>query len=290
MQVTGFTFVRDAVKLDYPVLESIKSVLPLCDDFIVVVGASEDGTRQLIESIENDKIRIIDSVWDDSLREGGRVLAIETDKAMDAIQGNPDWCFYIQADEVLHEQYLAPIREAMQQHKDDQQVEGLLLKYLHFYGSFDFIGDSRKWYRQEIRIVRHQAAIRSWLDAQGFRKNGKKLQVKAVEAYMYHYGWVRHPRFQQLKQQSSKRYWHSDEWISENLPDVNEFDYTNIDTVAHFRGTHPKLMQPRVDRMNWKFTFDPTLKKLSLKEKLSRIFENTTGYRIGEYKNYKLLK
>jgi len=117
MKVTGFTFIRDAVRLDYPVVEAIQSVLPLCDEFVVAVGASSDDTRALIAAIPTDKIRIVDTVWDDALREGGRVLAIETDKAMDAITGQPDWCFYIQGDEVLHEQYLEEIRAAMLRYK-----------------------------------------------------------------------------------------------------------------------------------------------------------------------------
>jgi len=290
MKVTGFTFIRDAVRLDYPVVEAIQSVLPLCDEFVVAVGASSDDTRALIAAIPTDKIRIVDTVWDDALREGGRVLAIETDKAMDAITGQPDWCFYIQGDEVLHEQYLEEIRAAMLRYKDDVRVEGLLLKYRHFYGSFDYVGDSRRWYRQEVRIVRHDAQIRSWKDAQGFRKNSEKLRVKAVDAEMYHYGWVRHPEYQQAKKRSFERHWHSDGWIEENLPDADEFDYSKIDTLAYFAGTHPHVMLPRVKRMNWKFTFDPTTRKLKLKERLSRIFERMTGYRIGEYKNYRLLK
>jgi len=290
MQVTGFTFIRDAVKLDYPVVEAISSVLPLCDEFVVAVGACEDGTRALIEAIPTDKIRIIDTVWDDALREGGRVLAVETDKAMDAITGQPDWCVYIQADEVLHEQYLEDIRAAMLRYKDDARVEGLLLEYKHFYGSYDYVADSRRWYRQEVRIVRYDPQIRSWKDAQGFRKNGKKLHVKAINAAMYHYGWVRHPKYQQLKRRHFERYWHNDGWIQENLPDADEFDYSEIDTVVRFEGTHPRVMQPRVTRMNWKFTFDPTQRKLTWKERLSRTFERLMGYRIGEYKNYHLLK
>lgn len=290
MKVTAFTFIRDAVRLDYPVVEAINSVLPLCDEFVVAVGACEDGTRALIEAIPTDKIRIVDTVWNDSLREGGRVLAVETDKAMDAITGQPDWCFYIQADEVLHEQYLEEIRAAMLRYKDDARVEGLLLRYQHFYGSYDYVADSRRWYRQEVRIVRHDPQIRSWKDAQGFRKNGKKLQVKAIDAMMYHYGWVRHPQYQQLKRRHFERYWHNDGWIQENLPDVTEFDYSEIDTLVRFAGTHPHAMQPRVNRMNWQFTFDPTQRKLAWKERLSRTFEQVTGHRIGEYKNYDLLK
>ena len=85
MKVSGFTFVRNAIKYDYPVVEAIRSLLPICDEFIVAVGNSEDDTRNLVLSIGDPKIRIVDTIWDDSMREGGKVLAIETNKAFDAI-------------------------------------------------------------------------------------------------------------------------------------------------------------------------------------------------------------
>ncbi|MBP7075433.1 MAG: hypothetical protein KBB11_00145, partial [Bacteroidales bacterium] len=119
MKVTGFSFIRNALKYDYPVTEAILSVLPLCDDFVVAVGKSEDGTRNLIDSVNPTKIKVIDTIWDDTLREGGRVLAVETDKAFQAIPCDSDWCFYIQGDEVVHEKYLNTIREAMLRYKDD---------------------------------------------------------------------------------------------------------------------------------------------------------------------------
>ncbi len=78
MFVSGFTFIRNAVRYDYPILEAIRSILPLCDEVVVAVGRSEDGTRELIEGLGDPRIRIIDTEWDDSLREGGRVLAVET--------------------------------------------------------------------------------------------------------------------------------------------------------------------------------------------------------------------
>src|SRR6478736_3802092 len=159
MKVSGFTFVKNAVKFSFPVVESITSILPLCDEFIVSVGDSEDGTLELIRS-----------VWDNSLREGGKVLAVETNKAFDAVSADSDWAFYIQADEVVHEKYHAEIKAQMQRWKDTPEVEGLLFKYLHFYGTYDYLGDSRKWYRNEIRIIRNDKAIRSYKDAQGFRK------------------------------------------------------------------------------------------------------------------------
>jgi hypothetical protein len=288
MKVSGFTIVRNAIKFDYPVVEAITSILPVCDEMIVAVGDSEDDTLGLIRSINSPKIKIIETVWNDSLREGGRVLADETNKAFAAIAKDSDWAFYIQGDEVVHEKYLPAIREAMQAYKDDKRVEGLLFNYTHFYGSYDYIGDSRRWYRREIRIVRNDQSISSYKDAQGFRKNGEKLKVKLIPAFVYHYGWVKPPEAQQSKQQTFHKMWHDDEWMKKNIPQVNEFDYSQIDSLAKFTGTHPEVMQERVKRQNWKFSFDPTRKKLPLKARFLIGIERATGWRPGEYKNYNI--
>lgn len=52
MKVVGFSFIRNALKYNYPVEEALRSILPLCDEIIVAVGNSEDNTRQLISSID----------------------------------------------------------------------------------------------------------------------------------------------------------------------------------------------------------------------------------------------
>jgi glycosyltransferase involved in cell wall biosynthesis len=186
---------------------------------VVALGNSTDNTLQLIESIGSDKIKIIHTVWDDSLRAGGAVLAIETNKAFEAISEDADWAFYLQGDEVVHEKYLDTIYKQMQQWQHSPEVEGLLFKYLHFYGSYQYIGDSRKWYRREIRIIRNNKNIRAYRDAQGFRKkDSTKLQVKLIDAYVYHYGWVREPLKQQQKQLTFHKYWHNDEWLKTIFP------------------------------------------------------------------------
>jgi hypothetical protein len=287
MFVSGFTFIRNALKYDYPIVEAINSILPLCDEFIVAVGKSEDDTLGLIRSIKNDKIKIIETLWDDTLRIGGEVLAVETNKALNHVSKQADWCFYIQGDEVIHEKYLPAIREAMRQWRTDKKVEGLLLGYTHFYGSYNYTAHARNWYRNEIRIIRNDAAIRSYKDAQGFRKNGKKLRVKKIDAVVYHYGWVKPPAFQQAKLQSFNKYWHSDEWVKQNVEATNEFDYSNIHSLSNFEGTHPKVIEERINNMNWKFSVDPVKNKnISLKNRLLAFVEKLTGYRIGEYKNY----
>ena len=198
MKVSGFTFIRNGIKLDYPIEEAIRSILPLCDEVVVAVGNSEDDTLQLIQNID-PKVRVIETIWNDSLREGGAVLAVETDKAFKAISAKSDWAIYIQGDEVMHEDYYDSIRNAMQQYAQDDTVDGLLFNYLHFYGSYDYIGDAIQWYPKEIRIVKNRQDIYSFGDAQGFKKgHGEKLNVAEIDAYIHHYGWVKSPEAMQL--------------------------------------------------------------------------------------------
>jgi hypothetical protein len=290
MYISGFTIVRNAIKFDYPIVEAIRSILPLCDEVVVAVGKSEDETLQLIKSINDPKIKIIETVWDDSLREGGKVLADETNKAYAAISEKADWCFYIQGDEVIHEKYHATIRETMLKWKDEKNVDGLLFNYKHFYGSYDYVGDSRKWYRKEIRIVRKNSEISSYRDAQGFRKkDNSKLRVKSVDAFVYHYGWVKPPSAQQAKQESFHKMWHDDNWMKKNIPKVDQFDYSQIDSLAKFTETHPQVMLERIKKQNWEFAFDPTKKKWGMKMKFLMWVEKTFGWRPGEYKNYELM-
>lgn len=289
MKVCGFTIVRNAVRLDYPIVEAITSILPLCDEFIVAVGKSEDATLELVQKIHSEKIRIIETEWDDDQRGGGRTLAIETDKALAAIPVDVDWCFYVQADEVLHEQYYPVVQEAMVRYENDEMVEGLLFQYKHFYGSYDYVGNSWSWYRREIRIIRNNRNIFSYRDAQGFRrKPNEKLKVKLINAFIYHYGWVRDPYAMQRKQEAFNHFYHDDQWIEENLAKVVEFDYSQIDSLERFTGTHPQVMLDRIRRLNWKFDRDLSRNRLTAREKLKRLASKLLGYRIGEYKNYRI--
>ncbi|NMM50309.1 glycosyltransferase family protein [Marinigracilibium pacificum] len=289
MKVSGFTFIKNAVKYDYPIEEAIRSILPLCDEVVVAVGDCEDETRKLIENID-PKIRIVDTVWDPDLTAGGKVLAEETNKAFKEISPDTDWCFYIQGDEILHEKYIPAVREAMLKWKDNPKVDGLLFNYLHFYASYDYIGTSSNWYRREIRIIKNDSSIYSYRDAQGFRKNdNEKLRVKLIDAYIYHYGWVKDPKKMLAKIENFVKLYKGKEASEKRI--VNEgFDYSTIDALAKFEGTHPKVMESRINRKNWKFEHDLSYSRLSFKEKIKRFVRKTTGYHLWEYRNYKLLK
>lgn len=291
VKITGFTFIRNAIKFDYPVEESIRSILPLCDQVIVNVGNSDDGTEQLVASINPSKIIIHHSVWDQSLIEGGRVLAAETDKAYIQISEDTDWCIYIQGDEVIHEKYYPVIRSSMEKYKDDKKVEGFLFRYKHFYGSYDYVGDTRKWYSHEIRIIRKDPAITSYRDAQGFRKNGRKLNVKEIDACIYHYGWVRHPQYQMRKILGFEKLYDSEEMADRiSKTETDHFDYAGIDSLMKFTGTHPSVMHNRISKKNWAFEHDISRKNFTLKGRILHWIENITGKRLFDYQNYNILK
>ncbi len=288
MKVSGFTFVRNGVKYDYPVVESIRSILPVCDEVIVAVGNSEDNTLELIKSINDPKIKIIETVWDDSLREGGRVLAVETDKAMDAIAADSDWAIYVQADEVFHEKDMKAIHDAMLLYKDDKRVDGLIFHYVTFFGSYDYVADSHSWLKDEIRVIRNDKTIRSWKDAMSFRRGLALLNVKRVDADVYHYGWVKDPRTQMVKRKDFEKLWHNDKWVDKKVGMAHEFDYQNIDSLLLFKGTHPAVMHERIARVNWKFSFDPVKRlKVSPRIKLLNFLHRTLGWKVGIFKNYK---
>jgi len=288
MKVTGVSFIRNAIRYDYPIVEALRSLLPLCDEVVVAVGNSDDDTLALVRSLD-PKIRVVETVWDDSLREGGVVLAKETDKALAAVAPDTDWIFYLQGDEVLHEQDYPAIREGMRKYLTDGRVDGLLFKYRHFYGSYDYLGASRRWYSREIRIIRANRGIYSYRDAQGFRKgDNEKLNVKAIDAWVHHYGWVKEPAAMQRKQESFNRYWHDDAWMKANVAPVAEFDYSEIDALTRFTGTHPAVMKERIARLNWQFDHDPSRNRFRLKDRVKQVLERWFGLELG-YKNYRVV-
>lgn len=290
MKITGFTIIRNAVVNDYPVVESISSILPVVDEMIVLVGDSQDETENLIRSINSTKIIIHRSVWDPSLTEGGAVLAAETDKAFHLISPDTDWAFYIQADEVVHEKYHDAIRKAAAQYKDDKRVDGLLFKYLHFYGTYDYVGDSRRWYNREVRIIRNDKTITSYKDAQGFRRNGKPINVKLIPAYVYHYGWVKNPRKMQEKRRNMIDLWQNKTGENQEIVKADIFDFSeDIDSVEKFDSTHPTVMQKRIAEQNWTVKLDLDKKKFSLKDRLLYWYEKKTGIRLFDFKNYRII-
>jgi hypothetical protein len=287
VRVSGFTFVRDAVRLRYPVVPSLRSILPLVDELVVNVGLSQDGTLDLVRGIGDPRLVVVESRWDESRLERGRVLAEQTDIALARCTGEVG--LYVQADEALHEDDHPAVRAALERLHADSRVEGLLFDYVHFYGSFHTVGVSRRWYRREVRAVKLGAGVRSWRDAQGFRmgqgEDARKLRVAPSGGRMFHYGWVRPPEAQKLKLAEFERLYHGDAARARRL--AQGFAYDAGEKVRRFDGTHPGPMREWVEREDWPFEPRPRrLRRGHLREDLLDLFEAATGVRIGEYRNY----
>jgi hypothetical protein len=289
MRVSAFTFVRNAVRLDYPVVESICSVLPLADEFVVNVGDCADGTLPLVESIGSPKLRIIRNRWETAVRTGGRALALQADLALSQCSG--DWAVYIQADEVLHERDLSAVRECLQHHLDDPRVEGVLFDFVHFYGNYHTCGAGRKWYPREVRAVRTGRGVRAWRDAQGFRIDGRKLRVVHCGAKVYHYGWVREPAVMKLKTVEFARWWHDDETVrAKYMAGGPDFSYDTGGRLVPFEGTHPSVMASRIESAGARSRVVPSAgRRASIRERLADWLELRLGWAPGRYTNYTLL-
>lgn len=311
MRISGFSFVRNADKFYYPIKESISSILPIVDEFIVALGNcdSDDKTAELIESINSPKIKIINTVWDLEKYPNGTEYAHQTNIAKDACTG--DWLFYLQSDEVVHEKDLDKIFKRCEQLKDDKEVEGLLFRYLHFWGDYKHYHKSHSWYANEIRIIKNIKEIYSWRDAQSFRfipnfsdndfgrtEDTRKLQVAAVDADIYHYGWVRPPQLMQTKKKTMDTHYKSDEIVNEIYKEKPaQFDYGYLGGLNTFRGNHPKVMEKMVAKFNWGTQLNYTIKNVPKEFKHQKFIQKLLSYienkifrkQVFGFRNWKLI-
>jgi hypothetical protein len=254
MKVSGFTFVRNGVKYDFPVVEAVRSILPIVDEFVVNVGKSEDDTLGLIRSIADPKVRIIENAWDEAMQKDGAIFREQTNLALDQCGG--DWAFYLQADEVVHEEELPRIRALMDENLDRPKVLGLLFRYLHFYGDYRTLNP---WfYRKEIRVIRNNGKVRSIGDAVGFHctddptvknlKDGPPGRFVRTGCRIYHYGWVKKPGTMLEKKifQESRHHGADSEKVR-TLASRKKWQFENFDIMKDFRGTHPAVMRERIE-------------------------------------------
>jgi hypothetical protein len=317
MTISGFTMGKNAQKLYYPMKQAILSILPIVDEFIVVLGDSDtdDRSRSEIESIGSQKIKIIDTVWDIEKYPRGMEHAHQTDIAKSFCKG--EWLFYLQSDEVIHEDDLPVIKQRCEELVHDQEVEGLLFDYIHFWGNYHHIQNNHCWYRKEIRIIRNRPDIHSWVSAQSFRRipdfdglhyrqkeNTFKLKVASVKARVFHYGWVRPPQLMNKKIKAFNTNHKGIQAVSaieKNNGYKGNFDYGNLNKIPVFKGTHPAVMHEWMAAFNWSENLRYSGARCSMNvipskhDKLKYVIVSWIeknllfGMRLGEPRNYIML-
>jgi glycosyltransferase involved in cell wall biosynthesis len=315
MKISGFSMVKNAEKLYYPVREMILSALPLVDEFVIAIGDCEpdDNTRALVSSIKDPKVMIVDTEWNLAKYPRGMENAHQTDIAKSHCSG--DWLLYLQADEVIHEEDIPKIREACEALLHDPHIEGLLFKYRHFWGDYDHFHYSHSWYKKEIRVVRNDPEIHSWESAQSFRRipgfdgvnyrqqeGTFKLHVAEIDAWIYHYGWVRPPILMQKKTKALDTIHKGAEKVQEMAQKSHyDFDYGPLSRLTSFAGTHPAVMKEWIAKFNWKDELQYTgsvpeyrrkHKHEKLKYRLLTWLENHLlgGRTVGGFRNYVKIK
>ncbi len=249
MKVSGFTFLRNGRRLGYPFLESIQSILPICDEFVIALGASDDGTCEMVRTLSDPKIKILETVWNESMRTRGYVYAQQKMVAQFACTGT--WAFYLEADEIVHENDLDYIRSAMERYADDPGVEALAFKYHHFFGSPDYVATSPDWYRSAARIIRTDIRSmapdglywvvipnRKWHGGRNKRFN-RYPRASLLDAFIYHYGHVRGEEQMVEKARYTDRYWGKDGEASPS----GMYQWVPAENLAGFRGGHPAVAE-----------------------------------------------
>ena len=286
MIVSAFTFIKNGQILGYPFIESIESILPIVDEFIINVGESEDDTLEMIKSIRDKKIRIIESNWNDGMRDRGYVYGQQ--KMIAQFNCSGDWAFYIEGDEVYHERDLGQIKKSMEMHLNDSNVEALVFDFNHFYGNASSVLDSPGWYRSEARIIKN--SIRSyapdglfWLVLDS-NKKGRYPRAKRTGVTCYHYGWVRSEKQMNLKSSKVQKYWGGEPVM---------IDYSQMDQsiIKEFKGSHPEIVKDWLPKADGLYKADPIYKPTPRQKKHRIIikFENFFSLDLSN-KHYKLVK
>ncbi|NTW83848.1 MAG: glycosyltransferase [Chlorobiaceae bacterium] len=265
MKISGFTFIRNGTNFGFPFSESIRSILPIVDEFIVNVGKSDDDTLEKVKSIRDSKIKIIESRWNENMKVGGYVYGQQ--KMLAQFNCSGDWAFYLEGDEIVHENDLSKIVDACSKNLYDKRVEALIFDYLHFYGNANSYLDSPGWYRQAARIIK--TSVRSyapdglfWHILNGKSRKARYPLASHTGAKIYHYGWIRSEEEMNRKSENIQKYW------SQNH---RRIDYREIDPriIREFTGAHPAVIQKWLPKEQGIFLANPS-HRLTRREKKHR--------------------
>lgn len=291
--VSGFSFIKHGLTLEYPILESVQSIDPLCDEVVINVGFEtpecdkDDGTYEYLrDNLTGERYKFIKSWWDPSIMSRGLILSQQTNIAMGACKGSIGQ--YIQGDEAIHEDDLPLIEEGIRKMVDRKEIEGLLYNYTHFFGNTDLYKFDPHSYRKEVRTVRLGIGLESYLDAQGFRfSDGRKPSAIETGARIFHYGWARRENAMSDKKRAFEKLYFGKDHESE------EYTYDRIFGLRKFEGTHPALLKSWIEKNHNDVTFeqlnDPRI-FANFKNWIRLMVEEYTGHMIGEFRNYKKIK
>lgn len=284
MLISGLSFIRNGVLLGYPFIEAIQSILPLVDEMVVVVGHSEDGTREAVAAIGNEKIRIIDSEWHPRITPKACVLAQQTNLGLMHCRG--DWVVYVQGNELFHERDLPRMRELMAEHLDNPKVEGLLIERLVFYGDYQhFIRTYPDRHKYVVRVFKPWNGVHSITDGMSFAvfenwgTRGRMLRCVDSGVDMFRYGKLLSPEAMRYKLRNAP---HKLKGSEAQFAAETYYDWQPHGNVRPYLGTHPAVMQPRMAAHTIHLDLaDPRWRRQPTRKERRRLIESAYYRRFG---------
>lgn len=295
MKVSGFNFLKNGEQLGYPFVEAIRSILPLCDEFVVAVGKSTDRTKEILEEMNEPKLKIVETEWNENVQKQGFVYGQQKMIAQYHCLG--DWAFYLEGDEIVHEKDLPIIQQAMEKYKEDEEVEALIFDYVHFYGNTNTISVCPHWIRTGPRLIK--TTVRNfapdgffWTVLDKNNKRGRYPKVAHSKAKIYHYGQARPMELFTEKIKQVEKYWgkgNLDCWGK----NPEAYHYGDVDSyfLRPFEGSHPKEMESFYPKAKGLFQANPNY-QLNRKDYGYRIrywYEQKFGKDTSR-KHYKLVR
>lgn len=245
--VSGLTIIRNGVRLNYPFIEAIRSALPICDEYIVVAGDSDDETLERLAELKDDRVKVIHTEWSPRVTPRKCLLAQQTNIGLGFCRGA--WCLYLQGNEVLHERALPRLRNLMETHERDDSIEAMLLERLTFWSDYrHYLAVYPRRFKYTARIIRPNIGTYSIRDGMSFAvfdnfsTRGRYPRAIDTGADLYRYDYVH-----SVEQQARKFADAVHRSGTSVKADENYFyEYYPRQFIARFTDSHPEVMAQRV--------------------------------------------
>jgi hypothetical protein len=271
MKISACTIIKNATKFSYPIIESINSLLPFTDEYIINIGNSEDDTKELLikEFGNNSKVIMFDSIWEGK-EQGMAFFRNQTNLSLKKCK--KDWIFYLQGDEAVHEDDMKKLKYELEIAEKNNK-KAIMFNFLHFEKDYRHTkkGYSEGFdaYEEEIRIIKNNEGIFSHGDAMGFAYQNYDLKalpqfIHKVDFNIYHYGYVKEEETMLEKKLYLKEFYFSDPSFTNEQRQIENGKirskngkYIFSKQVNEFNGTHPSSMKNKIE------LFEEKLKKIN---------------------------
>lgn len=244
--VSGLTIIRNGVKLNYPFLEAIRSALPICDEFVVVAGDSDDETLERLAALDDKRIRIVHTEWSPLVTPRKCLLAQQTNIGLAYCRGR--WALYLQGNEILHERDLPRIRSLMETHADNPEIEAMLVERLTFWSDFNhYVAAYPRRYKYTARVIRPNIGTYSIRDGMSFAifddfsTHGRYPRSIDTGADLFRYDYVH------TVEQQARKFAQAVHRSGTGIEAARDYFYRTYPRqfLAAFHGDHPAVMRER---------------------------------------------